>query len=51
MFMDLIFMFLCFLYFIVTAALLIGVDFLLFLFTGKSILCAIEKFLFEKFGQ
>jgi hypothetical protein len=47
---DLIFMFLCFIYFIVTACLIIGVDFLVFVFTGKSVLCAIEHFLFDKFG-
>jgi len=51
MYMDLIFMFLCFLYFIVTAALIIGIDFLVFAVTGKSVLCAIEHFLFDKFGQ
>jgi hypothetical protein len=48
---DLIFMFLCLIWFLVTAAILIGVDFFVFALTGKSPLCAIEKFLFEKFGQ
>jgi hypothetical protein len=48
---DLIFMFLCFLYFLVTAAIIVGLDFLIFMFTGKSILCAVEHFLFDKFGQ
>jgi hypothetical protein len=45
---DLIFMFLCFL---VTAALIVVLDFLIFMSKGKSILCAVAHFIFDKFGQ
>lgn len=48
---EIAFMLICFMILLVTAALIIGVDFLLFALTGKSVLCAIEHFLFDKFGQ
>lgn len=48
---DIVFVLLCFVYFTVTASLIIGIDFLIFAFTGKSVLCAIEHFLYDKFGQ
>jgi hypothetical protein len=51
MLFDLTFIVLCFLYFSSIAAIIIIIDFVSFAITGKSLLCAIEKFLFEKFGQ
>lgn len=48
---DLLFIVVCFSWFVLLAGALIGLDFLYYAITGKSMLFAIEKYLFDKFGH